>query len=80
MALLVIGVFYLGYSTQPDKMEMTVDKMKSFKSQALEKIEPGKEIFDTKIIELIDKNMPGREQVSIAPSDGIQTGRKIKYW
>jgi RND family efflux transporter MFP subunit len=77
---LIIGVFFLGYSTRPDRMDRTMEKLQSVTSQALERVEPAKQKFDTKITELMEKKIPGRGKVAVPGVAEGKAERKIKYW
>ena len=84
--LLIIGIFFLGYLTQPIKLEQAIKDIQSFGSLALEKAHLSTKKMDTKITEVMENNLPVRNKpLTIEGSSNVkektaQPESKIKFW
>lgn len=82
LALLIVGVYLLGYITNPEKFDQTVHYVKRVFSQAIEKAGPLEKKL-TEIIEAKVKNKPAPNSTGSRTSGEetpLTSGKKIKYW
>ena len=82
LALLLIGVYLLGYVTNPEKFDETVSNIKEIYFLAIKEIAP----LEKKITEFIEtkiKNKPAPNSTghkTAGEETPLTSGKKIKYW
>ena len=82
LVAVVIGVYFAGYLTSPEKFQATVDQLKEWISASKETIAP----YQEKLTQAIETKVKRKEAESPAPmmKEGekvpINEKRKVKYW
>jgi len=82
LSLLIVGVYLLGYVTNPEKFDETVDNIKELFSIAIKEVGP----LENKITEIIEskvKNKPAANSTgskTAGEETPLTSGKKIKYW
>ena len=82
LVVLVLGVYFAGYLTSPEKFQATVDQFEEWINASKEKIAP----YQEKLSEAIETQAKKKESEPTAPAmkEGEKTPskdkRKIKYW
>jgi len=82
LSLLAVGVYLLGYVTNPEKFGETVDNIKELFSIAIKEVGP----LENKITEIIEskvKNKPAANSTgskTAGEETPLTSGKKIKYW